>query len=210
MNLELTNPSAFHALRVSSQTRARNVIDAAPAAPAPKRALSRAELEKLGAEIVMVPSRGTAREADGMLRSVTRNVPTPFYKTSGFETLAEFCTEQGEKSLRESQPAAPTAPRGERVRDEWGALQPRLSVPPGGKVLIPLEEHTRLAITCEEPVTLQLSNTNTSRTLRLRTLDTVSGEQANVSFLAPAKDWPSSSTISAAASKAAIVEMMAT
>jgi hypothetical protein len=118
-----------------------------------------------------------------------------------------------EKGVRESQhaaAAATVAPRGERVVDTWGALQPKLSVPPGGKVLIPLEEHTRLAITCEEPVTLQLSNTSTSRTLRLRTLDTVSGAQANVSFLAPAREWPSSSIVSADANTAAIVEMMAT
>jgi hypothetical protein len=210
MNLELNNPSAFHALRVSSQDRARNAVDKAPTAPAPKKALSRSELEAIGSEIVMVPSKGTAREG-GVMKAVTRDVPTPFYKTAGFESLAEFCTEQGEKSLRESQHAAAAiVPRGERVVDTWGALQPRLSVPPGGKVLIPLEEHTRLAITCEEPVTLQLSNTSTSRTLRLRTLDTVSGAQANVSFLAPAKEWPSSSIVSADAHTAAIVEMMAT
>jgi hypothetical protein len=210
MNLELSNPSAFHALHVSSQTRARNVIAAAPTAPAPKPRASRAELEKIGSEIVMVPSKGNARQADGTVRSVTREVPTPFYKTAGYETLAEFCTDQGEKSLRESQQAAPVAPRGERVVDAWGALQPRLSVPPGGKVLVPLEEHTRLAITCEEPVTLQLSNTSTSRTLRLRTLDTASGATAHVSFLPPSKEWPSAAIVSANGVQAAIVEMMAT
>src|SRR5579859_4092873 len=52
MNLELNNPSAFHALRVSSQTRARNVVDKALAVPAPKQRASRAELEKIGSEIV--------------------------------------------------------------------------------------------------------------------------------------------------------------
>lgn len=210
MNLELTNPSPWSPLKVAIQTRARNVVDKAPAAPTPKRAHSRADLEAIGSEIVMVPSKGTARE-DGVMKAVVRNVPTPFYKTAGYETLAEFCTEQGEKSLRESQhAAAAVVPRGERVVDSWGALQPKLSVPPGGKALIPLEEHTRLAITCEEPVTLQLSNTSTSRTLRLRTLDTVSGAQANVSFLAPARDWPSSSIVLCDGVHAAIVEMMAT
>ena len=74
MNLELNNPSAFHALRVSAQTRARNVVDkAGPAAAAPKR-YTREELVAIGSEIVMVMSRGTAI-VNGAPQSVTRDVP---------------------------------------------------------------------------------------------------------------------------------------
>jgi hypothetical protein len=41
MNVELSNPSAFHPLRIYSQARARNVVTAAPAAPAPKKRQTR-------------------------------------------------------------------------------------------------------------------------------------------------------------------------
>jgi hypothetical protein len=208
MNIELNNPSPWHQLRVASQTRARNVVDAAAPAPAPKAAPTRAELEKIGSELVMVPSKGTVREADGMLRSVTRNCPTPFYKTAGFDTLPEFITENLEKGTRESQQALAPAPRGERVVDKWLAPTPLLSVPPGGKALVNVEEHQRLTITCEEPVTLQLSNTSNSHTLRLRTLDTASGESAHVSFIPPTKDWPSAAIVSANGKSAAVVELM--
>jgi hypothetical protein len=208
MNIELINPSAFHALRVSSQNRARNVVDKAPAAPAPKKALSRSELEVIGSEIVMVPSKGTAREG-GVMRAVVREVPTPFFRTCGYETLPEYLTDRLEKQTIEGQHAAAAiVPRGERVADTWGALEPRLSIPPGGKALIPLEEHTRIAVSCDESVMLQISNTSNSRTLRLRTLDTASGEVAHAAFIPQAKDYSAAAIVSASGTQSAIIELM--
>jgi hypothetical protein len=206
ISIELNNPSAWHALRIATQTRARNVVDKAPpAAPAPKR-YTRAELEKIGSELVMVPSRGTAI-VNGAPQSVTRDVPTPFYKTAGYDSLADFLTDRLEKGLRESQQAVPVAPRGERVVDTWGAPQPKLSVPPGGKVFIQLEEHTRLAVSCDEEVTLQIANTSASRTLRLRTLDTASGETAHCAWIPPAKEYSSAAIVTANGKQAAVIEL---
>jgi hypothetical protein len=205
MNVELINPSPWHPLRVASQTRARNVVDAAHAAPAPAPHETREELLTRGAAITMKKTRISTK-----FGSELRDVPTPLWQAEGADSLAHWVTEAGEHYQRTAQAPAPAVPRGERVVDAWGALQPRLSVPPGGKAVIQLEEHTRLAITCEEPVTLQLSNTSTSRTLRLRTLDTASGATAHVSFIPPARDYPAASIVSANGAQAAVVEMMAT
>jgi hypothetical protein len=205
LNIDLVNPSAFFALKVYSQDRARNVVTAAaPAAPAPKRE-TRAELEKIGSEIVLVPMKATTKSGTEM-----RNVPTPLYKTAGYETLVEFCTEAQEKQVRESQKAAPSAPRGERVIDSWGALQPRLSIPPGGRTTVLLEEHRRLVISCDEEVALQISNVDSARTLRLRSLDTATGETSNVSYLAPAREWPQAGLVLANKAISAVIEKMAT
>jgi hypothetical protein len=204
MNVELINPSAWCALKIASQARARNVA-AAPAtpAPAPKRALSREELTEVGMEMRDVPTRISTR-----FGGEVRQIPTPFYRTIGYDTLPEFLTEQLEKQTIERTQPTPAAPRGERIQDVWGALQPKLSIPPGGKSLLNLEEHTRLAIACDEPAMLQISNTSHSRTLRLRTLDITSGETKNVSFVPPAKDWPSVAIVSATAKEYAVVELL--
>jgi hypothetical protein len=209
MNLELNNPSAFHALRVSSQARARNVVDKAPPAPAPKKRHTREELEKIGSEIVMVPFVGTVREG-GVLKRVTREAPTPFHKTVGFDTLPEFITEQLEKQTISAQQGTPSVQRGERVVDSWGALQPRLSIPPGGRTTINLEEHTRLAISCDDAVTLQISNTSSARTIRLRNLDLASGEAAHCAWIPPAKEYPAAAIVSADKTHAAVVELQST
>lgn len=205
-SIEIQNPSAFHTLRIYSQDRARNVINKidAPAAPTPKRE-SRADLEKRGSEIVMTPTRVSTK-----FGSETRNVLTPFFKTMGFETLESFCTEIGERDLRASQQAAPAAPRGERVVDSWGALRPLKSVPPGGQTVLQLEEHSRVAVSCDESVMLQLSNVSSSRTIRLRNLDLASGEATHVTFIAPAREYPNAAIVSANGKSAAVIELMAT
>jgi hypothetical protein len=207
--VDLNNPSAFHPLRIFSQDRVRNVFTAAPIAPvsAPKRE-TREELEKIGSEIVMVSSRGTIREADGMQKSVVREVPTPFYKTAGYETLAEFCTEQGEKSLRESQQAAPSAPRSQRVVDEWGAPHPLQSVPPGGKTVLGLAEEKRLLVECDEETALQIANQSSVRTIRLRNRNSKTGETTHVAFIAPAREYPQAALVIANGKSAAVIELM--
>ena len=207
-NIELNNPSAFHPLRVFSQDRMRNVFTAAePTASAPKRE-TREELQKRGAKVVMVPSRGTVRGADGMVTAVTRDVPTPLYATLGYETLAGFCTEVGEKQLRESQQAAAVAPRVQKIVDEWGSPHPLQSVPPGGKTVLPLAEEKRLLIECDEEVGLQIANQSNVRTIRLRTRDAKTGETQHSSFIAPARDYPLAAMIIANHKTAAVVELM--
>src|SRR5580704_18272421 len=90
-SIELTNPSAFHSLRIYSQDRARNVFGVPIAkAPMPKRE-TRAELETRGAAITNVPTRVTVREG-GALRSVMRDVPTPLWRAEGAESLVEWIT----------------------------------------------------------------------------------------------------------------------
>jgi hypothetical protein len=193
MNVELSNPSAFHPLRVYQQDRLRSVfIDRPTAAPLPKRE-TREELNARGSKMVMVPSVGTARE-NGMMVRVTREVPTPVYATLGYSPIEEFCTEVAERQLREFQAAASAAamlssagtPRGQRVVDEWKASpQPLISIPPGEKRAIDLEENKRVLIESDEEVGLQIQNESKVRTLRLRNRDSKSGEQTHVAFLAP-------------------------
>lgn len=205
MNVEIINPSAWHQLRVAIQQRSRNVFDAAPpAAAAPKRR-SRAELEKQGADIVMVSSRGTVSEG-GALRSVVREVPTPFYKTMGYETLAEFCTELGERDLREEQKAIPVAPRGQRVVDEWTVTKQFSSIAPGAKTNLPMDEAKRYLIESDDPeaITLQVQNQSTTRTLRLRN-KTEAGD-VHVAFVPPLQV----AIVTAGKSVGAIVELLST
>jgi hypothetical protein len=215
--LELKNPSPFHPLRIFSQDRLRtHVVDAPTAAPLPKRH-TREALQKIGSEIVNVPSRGTARGADGMLTAVTRDVPTPFFKTAGFESLSEFITETSEKELRAQQAAASAAAmmasagtaRTQRVLDEWNcALKQFMSIPPGGKTILPLEENSRVLVETDDPagVTLQVQNQSLTRTLRLRNRDSKKGDVSHVAFLAPAQV----SIVTAGNSVGAIVELLST
>jgi hypothetical protein len=208
--VELSNTNPFHPLRIFTQDRCRNLMEKLPpATPAPTRD-TRADLEKSGSQLVMVKSRGTVREADGNLRQVEREVPTPFFKTAGFETLAEFCTENSEKQLRASQAAAAVAPRSQRVVDSWNDPVPFASLAPHANVNLPLAEEKRYLIEAVEETALQISNVSTVRTIRLRNRDTKTGDVSHVSFLAPARDWPSSSLVIADARKGAIVELMST
>jgi hypothetical protein len=195
-SIEIKNPSAFNPLRIFSQARVRHFfVDGPSAPPLPKRH-TREELQKLGSEIVMVPSRGTAREADGMLRSVTRDVPTPFYLKAGYESLNGFITEVSEKELREFQAAASAAAmlsssgisRVQHVRDEWNASpQPLMSIPPGETRVIKehFEENKRILIESDCEAALQIANQSQTRTLRLRNRDSKTGEQTHVAFLSP-------------------------
>jgi hypothetical protein len=191
----LTNPSAFHPLRIFSQERSRKVTVSAPtAAPLPKRE-TREELIARGSKIVMVPSTGTVREG-AVLKTVTREIPTPLHRTLGYEDLNQFVTEISERQLREQQAAAAAAamlasnggPRVQHIVDEWGATHPLQSVPPGAKnVSVPLSEEKRLVIECDEEVALQIQNESTTRTLRLRTRDATTGATSHVAFAAPAQ-----------------------
>jgi hypothetical protein len=197
-SLQIKNPSKFSPLRLFSQTRTRDLfVDAPTAPPLPKRR-TREELQKIGAEIVMVPSRGTV-QVDGVMKSVVRDVPTPFYLTAGYESLNGFITEVSEKETREFQAAASAAAmlssaggsRVQHVRDEWSASpQSLMLVPPGETRVIKegFEENKRLLIECpDEEVGLQIQNESQTRTLRLRNRDSKSGEQTHVGFLAPAQ-----------------------
>jgi hypothetical protein len=215
--LELKNPSPFHPLRVFSQDRLRtHVVDAPTAGPLPTRR-TREELHKIGSKIVNVPSKGTARGADGAIATVTRDVPTPFYKTAGYESLSEFCTEVSEKELRAQEAAASAAAmmasagtaRTQRVLDEWKtALKPLMSIPPGGKTVLPLEENSRVLVETDDPagITLQVQNQSLTRTLRLRNRDSKKGDVSHVAFLAPAQV----SIVAAGNSVGAIVELLST
>jgi hypothetical protein len=204
-NVEIHNPSAFNPLRIFSQDRMRNTFEKAPApaAPAPKHE-TRAELERRGAVITLKKMRVSTKFSSEM-----RDVPTPLWQAEGADSLAHWVTEALEHYQRTSQAPAPTPPV-QHVVDAWGALQPRLSIPPGGKTLLQLEEHTRVAISCDEPVTLQLSNTSTARTIRLRTLDLASKEATHVAFIPPAKDYPSAAIVSANGTHAAVLELQPT
>ena len=192
-SVQIKNPSPHHPLRIFSQDRLRHVfVDGPSAPPLPKRE-TREELNARGSKMVMVPSVCTARE-NGMMVRVTREVPTPVYATLGYSAIEEFCTEVAERQLREFQAAASAAamlssagtPRVQHVRDEWKASpQPLISIPPGEKRVIDLEENKRVLIESDEESGLQIQNESKVRTLRLRTRDSKSGEQTHVTFLAP-------------------------
>ena len=213
--LELKNPSPFHPLRIFQQDRRRNIfVDAPTSPPLPKRH-TREELQAQGSQIVMVQSKGIAH-VDGALKTVTRDVPTPFYLKAGYESLNGFITEVSEKELREFQAAASAAamlssagaPRGQRVLDEWNtALKELMLIPPGAKHTLPLEENSRVLIETDDPagVTLQIQNQSTTRTLRLRNSDPKKGD-SHVAFVAPAQV----SVVAAGKSVGAIVELLST
>jgi hypothetical protein len=202
--VEIQNPSAWHALRIASQDRVRNTFEKAPAVhtPAPKRA-TRAELEKIGSEMRDVPTRVSTK-----FGSETRNVPTPFYKTAGYETLGEFCTESGERQLRESQKAVPPAPSVQHVVDFWSEPKPFASIAPHAKLNLPLDESKRFLIESDDEVALQLSNTSSVRTIRLRNRNSKTGETTHVAFLAPAREYPQAALVIANGKSAAVLELM--
>ena len=203
-SVEINNPSAWHNLRIASQDRVRNTFEKAPAAPAPasKRA-TRAELEKIGSELRDVPTRVSTR-----FGSETRNVPTPFYKTAGYETLGEFCTDQGEKQLRESQQAAVRVPPVQHVVDSWAEPKPFASIAPSATLNLPLDEAKRFLIECDDEVALQLSNTSSVRTIRLRNRNSKTGETTHVAFIAPAREYPQAALVIANGKSAAVLELM--
>jgi hypothetical protein len=207
MHCQIQNTSAFHQLRIYQQDRVRN-----PYTPGlvPRNVVltTRSDFEELGTRTVMVKSSGTARGADGVLRSVVRDVPTPYFRTVGFESLPEFVTENMEKQLRESQQAPATAPKGQKVVDEWGAIHPLQSVPAGGKVVLPISEERRLLVEClEDEVGLQIANESNTRTLRLRNRDAKTGEVEHIAWIPPAREWPTSALVICNGSKSAVIEL---
>jgi hypothetical protein len=198
LNLQIRNPDVFSPLRIFSQSRAREyTVDAPTAAQLPKRH-TREELQAQGSKVVMVPSRGTAL-VDGVMKSVVRDVPTPFYMTAGYESINGFITEVSEKETREFQAAAARAAmlasagasRGQRVVDEWStALKPLMLVPPGETRVIhdeDFQEHKRVLIESDGEAGIQIQNESQVRTLRLRNRDSSSGAQTHVAYLAPAQ-----------------------
>jgi hypothetical protein len=209
--IELSNPSAFHPLRVYTQDRARNAVDKVPAAkPALPKRETRAELEKRGAEILMRPFRGQVREG-GVLRAVTRDIPTPRWQDEGFYSLSEFVTQHEERQAQAARVAAAGAVPVQRTLDEWLAPKAFESVPPHGKITLPAEDHRRYLIECDdEPsgVTLQIANQSTTRTMRLRIRDVKSGEVSHVAFIAPAREYPQAACVTAGNASAAVVELM--
>lgn len=201
--VEIQNPSAWHNLRIASQDRVRNTFEkTATPAPAPKRH-SRAELEAIGGELHDVPTRVSTK-----LGSETRNLPTPFFRSAGYEMLNEFITDQGEKELRESQKAAAHVPSVQHVRDEWAAPQPFASIAPHAKLNLPLDESKRFLIESDEEVALQLSNTSSVRTIRLRNRNSKTGETTHVAFIAPAREYPQAALVIANGKSAAVLELM--
>jgi hypothetical protein len=204
MNVEILNPSAWNALRVSIQDRSRNVFEKAPAAaPAPKRD-THAVLHARAVAIVERPTRVTVNEG-GVLRSVERLVPMPAYQAAGYESASQYVTEISERQLRESQAAAPAAPAVQRVRDEWSAeTKPFASIPPGTKLNLPLgDDSKRYIIECVgEDVTLQIQNQSTTRTLRLRNREKAG--DVHVAFVAPAQV----AIVTAGSEKKAVIELL--
>jgi hypothetical protein len=204
MNVEIQNPSAWHNLRIASQDRVRNTFEKAPAVhtSAPKPA-TRAELEKIGSEMRDVPTRVSTKFGSEM-----RSVPTPFYKTSGYETLGEFCTEAGEKQLRESQKAVSPAPSVQHVVDSWSEPKPFASIAPHAKLNLPLDEGKRFLIESDEETALQLSNTSSVRTIRLRNRDMKTGETTHCAFIAPMREFANAALVIANKKSAAVLELM--
>lgn len=204
MHVEIQNPSAWHNLRIASQDRVRNTFEKAPAAPSPAPKLkTRAELEQLGSELRDVPTRVSTK-----FGSETRNVPTPFYRSAGYESLNEFVTDQGEKALRESQKATPAAPRVQHVVDDWAAPVPFASIAPNAKLNLPLDEGKRYLIESDDETALQISNTSSVRTIRLRNRDPKTGACTQVAFIAPAREYAQAALVIANKKSAAVVELM--
>ncbi|MGO9623241.1 MAG: hypothetical protein ACLP0B_17930 [Steroidobacteraceae bacterium] len=203
-SIEIQNPSAWHNLRIASQDRVRNTFErtAAPTA-APKRVHSRVELEAIGSEITTQSMRISTKFGSEM-----RNIPTPFYRIAGFETLNEFITESAERELRESQKAAAHVPPVQHVVDEWSAPKPFASIAPGEKLNLPLDEAKRFLIESDDEVALQLSNVSSVRTIRLRNRDMNTGEVSNCAFLPPAREFAQAALVIANKKSAACIELM--
>jgi hypothetical protein len=206
-SIELTNPSAFHSLRIYSQDRARNVFGVPIAkAPMPKRE-TRAELETRGAAITNVPTRVTVREG-GALRSVMRDVPTPLWRAEGAESLVEWITTLQEQAADDARrgPSSDT-PKAQRVVDAWTEPKPFESIPPHGKLALPLVEEKRFLVECDEEVALQIANQSNARTIRLRTRDSGTGEATHVAWIAPAREYPRAAIVTANKKVAAVIEL---
>lgn len=204
ISIEIQNPSAFHALRVYTQGRARNVsVTPAAKVATPKRE-TRAELEARGSVITMVPTRGTAKEG-GVLRSVTRDVPTPLWQSEGASSLAEWCTNILGKIADDIRRGPSTdTPKGQRVLDSWGTATPFASVQPGDKMRLTLSEEVRHLIECDEEVGLAIANTSNSRTIRLLNVDLKTGETTNTKHIGPARDYAQAGVITAGKLAAAV------
>jgi erythromycin esterase-like protein len=207
MIVELTNPSAFHALRIYSQDRARNVFGVPTAkAPMPKRE-TRAELETRGAAITMVPTRVAVREG-GALRSVMRGVPTPLWRAEGAESLVEWITTIQEQAADDARRGPSSdAPKAQRVVDTWTEPRPFESVPPHGKLTLALVEEKRFLVECDEEVPLQIANQSNARTIRLRTRDSATGETIHAAWIAPAREYPKAAIVTANKKVAAVIEL---
>jgi hypothetical protein len=203
MNVEILNPHAWSALRVSIQSRSRNVFEksAAPA-PAPKRD-THDTLMKKALAVVERPTRVTVKEG-GVLRSVERLVHMPAYQDAGYENASQYVTEISERQLRESQAAVTAAPAVQRVTDTWQEPKAFASIAPGAKTNLPMDEGKRYLVVCDDDVTLQIQNQSMTRTLRLRNR-TETGD-VHVAFVAPTKV----EIVTAGKSVEAIVELLST
>jgi hypothetical protein len=210
--IELNNPSAFHPLRIYSQDRARNTFDKAPPAKAatPKRE-TRAELEARGSEITLKPTKIMTKQG-----AVMRDIPTPLWQAEGAETLAEWCTGILDKMADDARKAPSVdVPKVQRVVDSWGERRPYKSVPPGGTILLALDEHQRLVLECDEEISVSVAHTDTIRTVRLRQLDG-SGVTMRATYITPVRDSfiggkaTASASITAGKTSAAAIELQPT
>jgi hypothetical protein len=203
MNIELTNPSAFHPLRIYQQDRARNTFDKAPPAAAMPKRETRAELQKRGSVITPVPTKIMTKQG-----AVTRDVPTPLWQAQGAESIEEWCTRLLEQMADDARRIGNiSVPAIQRVVDTWGEPKPFESIPPHGKRLLPLAEDKRFVIECDEDVALQLSNIHNTRTIRLRTRDSKTGETTTVAHIPPAREYPQAAIVNANGKTAAVIEL---
>ena len=216
--VELTNTNAHHALRISRQNRIRTpTTDNTPATPLPKRH-TRAELEKIGNEVVMVPTRCKV-QMPGMQKGVTRtttvDVPRPFFQTAGYETLPQFCTETAERETREYEKAVAAsaiAPRVQAFVDTWGPLEPLQVVPAGATdVVLVMSEEKRLVVECDNEAALSIAHKSPNRTVRLLNRDSASGAATHVTFLHPTRGGDAQSAwVTANGKSAAVLELLPT
>ena len=177
--VEIQNPSAYN-LRIASQDRVRNTFEkTATPAPTLKRS-TRAELEKRGAAITMKPTRVSTRFSTEM-----RDCPVPLYQSLGYSSIEEYCTAVMEKELIASQQAVTAAPAVQHVVDSWADPKPFASVAPSARLTLPLDEGKRFLIESDDEVALQLSNTSSTRTIRLRNRDAKTGAVEHVAFIPP-------------------------
>jgi hypothetical protein len=214
----ITNPSAFHPLRVYQQDRARNVAVPAPAPEVPKIP-TRDELVERGSLLVDKTIRVMVRSDAGMVPA-TRTIKVPTWQQAGDTSLNEYVTKEIEHATDVARKAAGAAPpSGQRFVDSWGAPSPFGSIPPGGKSKLPLDEHRRLVIECDENVTLQIAN-QSARTIGLRTR-AKNGATTTAGFVGPIRAVPgaglyarggdiSVGLVTASKDAAAVVEEMPT
>lgn len=199
MNLEISNPHAFSALRVSTQARSRNTFEkSATPAPAALKLSTRAELEIRGRAVTVKSTRISTRHGSEM-----RDCEVPAFQSLGYASIEEYCTEIAERELRASQQAITAAPTVQRVSNCFGESKGFASIAPGAKVNLPMDEGTRYLVACDDDVTLQIQNQSMTRTLRLKN-HTEAGD-VHVAFVAPAQV-----SIVIAGRSAAIIELQST